>query len=318
MQRKINIKTGNGSNRAYFFYLLTRGLDMFSKFCMTCSEKTIFSSSLRRLGSCFSSGVLSLSFATVAAVLLPSVGSALTLPIPLSDPVFHGVIQHGEFLVFDAPGNYELGGASMTLAGRPPTLSGHAAGLEGLDRDSSRFSASLYYSFRVDPPPFADEDAPPVPVPQIISFRLHTAASGPEFGGAGFAGGTLAVSDNTHFLFPTINLLANTRPAIPTNDSFSSRNIVMLSGQLGFVSMNIFGAGERSGDDEWTAEALFDPYIFIDPAWLLDHPGYSVSVSPGIGNVPPDVTEVPEPATLALVGLALAAMGLSRRHQRKI
>src|SRR5438045_12033 len=75
-----------------------------------------------------------------------------------------------------------------------------------------------------------------------------------------------------------------------------------LSDGVNTLDMQLFMADLFAG----TADAFFDPYIFIDPVWLSSHPGYSVIVSPGIGNAAPGVPGVPEPGTLALFGAGLA------------
>jgi hypothetical protein len=61
-----------------------------------------------------------------------------------------------------------------------------------------------------------------------------------------------------------------------------------------------------------------DPYIFIDPVWLADHPGYSVVVSAGIGNAAPSVAAIPEPQTFAMMLAGLGLLGfVTRRRKNK-
>jgi hypothetical protein len=60
-----------------------------------------------------------------------------------------------------------------------------------------------------------------------------------------------------------------------------------VSGAIGTVHLNVHvTALDRNGGGIATGTA--DPFIFIDPVWLSTHPGYSVSVSEGVGNIDPD------------------------------
>jgi hypothetical protein len=62
------------------------------------------------------------------------------------------------------------------------------------------------------------------------------------------------------------------------------------------------------------ASAFADPFIYVDPAFP-NASLYSIVVSPGVGNVPLEPAQVPEPATLWLVGSVLFTLSLlKRRH----
>jgi hypothetical protein len=63
-----------------------------------------------------------------------------------------------------------------------------------------------------------------------------------------------------------------------------------------------------------TARAFADPYIYVDPAFPNAHL-YSIVVSPGVGNIPTELAQVPEPATLWLVGSVLCALSLWKRRR---
>lgn len=53
--------------------------------------------------------------------------------------------------------------------------------------------------------------------------------------------------------------------------------------------------------------AAADPYIYVDPTFAANNPGYSVGVSDGVGNSP-DLSGTPEPSTLLLAGTGMLLM----------
>lgn len=59
--------------------------------------------------------------------------------------------------------------------------------------------------------------------------------------------------------------------------------------------------------------AYADPYFYIDPAWLADHPGSSLIIPEGVGN---QVSSVPVPTAAWLFGSGLLGLlGLKRQRQ---
>jgi hypothetical protein len=64
-----------------------------------------------------------------------------------------------------------------------------------------------------------------------------------------------------------------------------------------------------------SATASADPYIQIDPAFLAANPGYSLVLSPSVGNIPTS-SSTPEPTSFGLVAAGLiGAYGWSKRRQ---
>jgi hypothetical protein len=62
------------------------------------------------------------------------------------------------------------------------------------------------------------------------------------------------------------------------------------------------------------ASAYIDPYIEIDPTWALANPGYSISVSQGVGNTAP----VPEAETYAMMLAGLGLVGFMARRRKQL
>jgi PEP-CTERM motif len=59
------------------------------------------------------------------------------------------------------------------------------------------------------------------------------------------------------------------------------------------------------GAGQDTQSATIDPFLSIDPIFLLDNPGLSLEFSSGIVNISP----VPEPSTWAMMILGFAGVG---------
>lgn len=66
-----------------------------------------------------------------------------------------------------------------------------------------------------------------------------------------------------------------------------------------------------------SASASLDPFVFIDPAFLANNPGYSLSFSDGVDNEPPS-SPTPEPSTFVLFGSSiLGTAGALRRRLKR-
>ncbi len=240
---------------------------------------------------------------TVGTALLSlSAGAAPVVPGPvyqiaLSQQNSNGVI--GSF-----PGSYTLGNASATVDVLPSiSLSAHSIGSEDPLSDAliNGASARLTYYYGVDGP-LAN-----LLVPLSVTYVLRTTVV-PPVSYQTVATASLVVVGSTLSINKSIisgglgnGLTSSDSATVPFNQ---------LSGQTGYVQLTA-GAQTLAGG---LADAFIDPFIFIDPEFLLSNPGYTVIVSRGIGNVAP-VGNVPGPATVWLLGTAVAGLAMRRRKK---
>ena len=234
--------------------------------------------------------------AAVAAALVPSLAGARTV---LPPPEYGILVATGQAAnLYTAPGNYVLGDASISVVAFPQaSLLGRAAGIPEV---GAGFTGGINYSFVVDGP------QPDVIVPLFATFALHASAIGPY---AVNASASFQVSFTENDFIERVD----SDTAHPgTADRFGTHPFAVVSGHIGKASRGIGGAS-FSG----LAEAYADPYIYIDPAFLSAHSGYTVSVSTGIGNAPP-VSAVPEPEAYAMLLLGLGLLGSVSRHRRRV
>ena len=200
---------------------------------------------------------------------------------------------------FTAAGAYVLGGASVEVIGFPQASTfGRASGNPDV---GAGFTAGVHYFFTVTGP---QND---VIIPLLATFALHASAIG-TFATNSSASFQIAFTANDFIERVDADVLHPT----PT-DIFATRSFGLEVGRIGQVFLGVSG-GSFGG----FAEAYADPYIFVDPAFLAGHPGYTVEVSAGIGNAPA-VSAVPEPETYATmmfgIGLLIASQRLAAKRR---
>jgi hypothetical protein len=80
------------------------------------------------------------------------------------------------------------------------------------------------------------------------------------------------------------------------------------------LQMTVYVVAQVSAGTD-TQSATVDPFLSIDPTFLLDHPGFSLEFSSGVVNVSP----VPESSTWAMLLLGFAGLGfMAYRRKSKL
>jgi PEP-CTERM motif len=229
--------------------------------------------------------------ATFIAAVLPAAAAAqMVLPAAY---YFGSVANESTEQDFLAPGTYILGGASISVIGFPqPSLVGRAGDDTGL---RASFSGDISYSFTVDGP--ASVNA----IPLFAMYDLHASA----IGSVTNAIASLSITGTRNDFFERV--AADGSFSTPAS-IFATRPVGLEPGVIGVVSLGVGGFS-----DSGLADAYVDPFIFVDPAFLADHPGYTVRVSAGVGNAMP-VTSVPEPETYAMMLVGLGLLATTRRR----
>lgn len=157
--------------------------------------------------------------------------------------------------------------------------------------------ASIDYQFSVSGPVSG------IPVPIFVVTEMHVRVSGSFWAGASLE---VLSSDERDYL----GQILDTRKVGLVADFSGALPFLARSGIVNTVSMTAGVSASSSSPISGHAEAFVDPYIYIDPAFLAAHPGYSVSVSSGFPNVPLPLP-VPEPESWALFAVGFGM--LSRR-----
>ena len=271
---------------------------------------------LQRLVSCFSPRVLSLAIATVAAAPLPGVaGTVPVLPAPIySISLFHNAADCLEAV---APGTYGCGGVTATVAGFPTALVSVTENDSAGNSNSATVSLTYHYAV-VGPVDF-------VTVPMLVNFSLGASATHPPAGDSTNASESLFVIAQPGFS-PLVVKQAESGGSsgcVACIGTFFSGTVAFNepSGVDEQVFMRVLAAGRPSSCSIFpctgSESGFVDPFISIDPAFLLTHPGYSVIVSRGIGNASPAVGAVPEPETYALMLAGLGMLGFIRRRRKQ-
>jgi hypothetical protein len=196
------------------------------------------------------------------------------------------------------------------VAGSPNVLlTAHGVGNGGVGDIAT--DIGVHYSYEVLGPTNG------VVVPLSFTWAASITSIQP-FSSLGPLGGvTVAVSGITPDFGVGALVLDRSAPSCPSpcvvirseTDSFLQR-----TGVVGTVDLGISLDVAIPGDD---LTVMLDPMITIDPIFLLDNPGYSLIVSPGIGNGPTNPVPEPESYAMLLAGLGLLGF-LARRRKLKI
>ena len=263
--------------------------------------------SSKRLASRFLSQA-SIFAAAIVAFLPVTANAALALPAPIISVILDAGPPEPDLRFFSAPGFHSLNGVGVTVALTPgPQVVSDAFGRP--DGGSNSSSAGLTYSYGLDGP------AIDLLVPLFATFRVFASASGGAPGSEVLANATLGIRGVNGTSFNRAEIAQSCAGCGPLEFK-GTLSFLQLSGHFDKVELSVATSTSAGAGVSALARAFVDPYIFIDPAWLADHPGYSVVVSAGIGNAAPGVAAIPEPQTYAMMLAGLGLLGFAAHRRR--
>jgi hypothetical protein len=147
-----------------------------------------------------------------------------------------------------------------------------------------------YYYFEVVGPggPYSNS------VPIVVDAKVTASGSGADTGVSG------SIGDD----YGTVAELGAPGSVSVAKDQDVASNVVL--------TMTL--RSEATVWDGGSGTVSVDPFIFIDPTFLAENPGYSLDFSPAVGNSP---SGVPEPATWATMLLGVGMIGAGLRMARR-
>jgi hypothetical protein len=264
--------------------------------------------------------------AAASAVALPDTAQALSATntitlvtgaaAPATSPsIVIGFQSLGPLL--DSGGNGAYAEAAVTdLPG--PTVSGEASATAGPAGPTASFAQAtidvrLSYGITLNGPS-SSVSAP-------IFFQGNTSASGAGSSVAAttaltYTGGTLVeISGST--ATPRVGqpgvewiLDPNCSTGCGFDHSFTFTSFIN-PGSYSVVLEGLLDVVADDPDEQSAGTIFLDPYIYLDPAWAAANPEYSLTIEPGVGNVP-------EPATALLLLAGVGVLGLGRRSRRSV
>ena len=243
--------------------------------------------------------------AAAIAAFLPVSANAANLAESFKSVILE--VDNLEPIFGTTDGNYSLSGLAGSVNAFLAEVNGKASGESS--GASNSMSAGLTYSYVINGP------AIDLLVPMFATFHLGATATGGLPGSEVLANATLFIRGVNGTSIGRQEI-AQSCPGCGPLDFRGTLSFLQLSGHFDRVELSVAASTSAGAGISALATAFVDPYIFIDPAWLADHPGYSVAVSAGIGNAAPGVAAIPEPQTYAMMLAGLGLLGFAVRRRK--